>query len=121
MHQLFFILLRFQFHILKYQQMQSLISFYILLSCVFLLCLTLKIHYRNNFELFLQHHFPKSLEELETSVPSLFCQKQERKTNDRIDSNYSSHLSLSFQQSAPPWMKIYMFFLILSFCFPLPN
>lgn len=40
------------------------------------------------------------------------------KTNDRIDSHYSSHLSLSFQQSATPWMKIYMFFLILSFCFP---
>ena len=66
----------------------------------------------------LQHHFSKSLEELETSVPSLFCQKQERKTNDRIASNYSSHLSLSFPQSVPPWMKIYMFFLILSFCFP---
>ena len=24
----------------------------------------------------------------------------------------------SFHQSASPWMKIYMFFLILSFCFP---
>ena len=43
----------------------------------------------------LQHHFSKSLEELETSVPSLFCQKQERKTNDRIDSHYSSHPIIS--------------------------